>query len=160
MKKNTESSLKSGVKYDNKKTAMFGLVSPFSMILNAMNLGGGFYKYAARNWEKGMSWTSVFSASMRHMWKGWMSRGSEEHYLDEEYKIPHFIMAMFGMQCLNEWYITHPEFDDRPIYTNEQRKKMFEILDNAEKALMKIAEQYKEKSADLKKQSEINNMGA
>lgn len=148
----------SGKKYDGKKTAMFGLVSPFSMILNAMNLGGGCLKYSSRNWEQGMSWTSIFSATMRHMWKAWLSRGFEELWLDEEYKIPHVIMAMFGMQCLNEWYITHPEFDDRPIYTKEQLKKMWEIIDNAEQAIIEIADGFKEKSKQLKEESKKRNI--
>lgn len=39
----------------------------------------GAKKYAPRNWEKGMSWSRVFSALMRHMWAWWggESRDSE-----------------------------------------------------------------------------------
>lgn len=31
----------------------------------------GAKKYADRNWEKGMSWSRVFGALMRHMWCWW-----------------------------------------------------------------------------------------
>lgn len=31
----------------------------------------GAAKYAPRNWEKGMDWSRVYSALMRHMWAWW-----------------------------------------------------------------------------------------
>ena len=31
-------------------------------------LSFGAKKYADRNWEKGMSWSRVFGAMMRHIW--------------------------------------------------------------------------------------------
>ena len=38
-------------------------------ILQVMQFGAD--KYGERNWEKGMAWSRVFSALMRHMWAWW-----------------------------------------------------------------------------------------
>jgi len=34
-------------------------------------LGFGAAKYGERNWEKGMKWSRIFGALMRHMWAWW-----------------------------------------------------------------------------------------
>lgn len=35
----------------------------------------GAKKYEPRNWEKGMRWSRVFGALMRHMWAWWRGQG-------------------------------------------------------------------------------------
>lgn len=38
-------------------------------------LSFGAMKYADRNWEKGMSWSRIFGALMRHMWCWFAGQG-------------------------------------------------------------------------------------
>jgi hypothetical protein len=128
------------IKYDDNKFAMFGLMPPFASWLEAMNLGGGTIKYYARNWEKGSSFTRLFSSALRHIHLAMMGQ-----WLDEEYKIPHVIMACFSLKCLNEFYVTHPEYNDLTKYTPEQIAKFEEIIDGVEKAMINLREKYKDK---------------
>lgn len=37
----------------------------------------GAKKYGDRNWEKGMSWSRVFGALMRHLWCWWGKDGPD-----------------------------------------------------------------------------------
>lgn len=133
------------IKYDNKKTAMFGLMPPFASWLEAMNYGGGVLKYAARNWEKGSSFTRLFSSALRHIHLAMMGE-----WIDPEYKLPHVIMACFSLKCLNEFYVTHPEYNDLTKYTPEQIAQFKKMIEEAEKALMEVKEKYKDRSAFLK----------
>lgn len=48
------------------------LLPPELMIGVAAVLQFGAVKYTERNWEKGMAWSRVFSALMRHLWAWWM----------------------------------------------------------------------------------------
>jgi hypothetical protein len=47
------------------------LIAPEFLMATADILAFGANKYAARNWEKGMSWGRCFGALMRHMWAWW-----------------------------------------------------------------------------------------
>ena len=46
----------------------------------------GAAKYADRNWEKGMSWSRILGAMLRHM----RDRVIKGEYLDKESGLPHF----------------------------------------------------------------------
>lgn len=76
-----------GVKYDAGKVQM-ELLDPSFLEGTAAVLTFGAAKYDAYNWAKGMQWSRVFGALMRHMWKFW--RGQE---LDEETGISHLYHA-------------------------------------------------------------------
>ena len=69
----------------------------------------GEKKYSAHNWRKGMQWSRLFAACMRHMF-AWY-RG-ETH--DQESGLNHLIHAAFCIMCLITFEKTHPEKDDRP----------------------------------------------
>ena len=45
------------------------LLSPFALMRLTMWAAQGAKKYAARNWEKGMSLSRYFDASLRHLLK-------------------------------------------------------------------------------------------
>lgn len=47
------------------------LIPPEFIFAVATILTSGAVKYAARNWEHGMSWGRVFGALMRHLWAWW-----------------------------------------------------------------------------------------
>jgi hypothetical protein len=68
----------------------------------------GAKKYAARNWEKGISWGRLFAAMMRHAWRWW---GGETHDpVDGQH---HLGSVVFCALALMEFENTHPELDDR-----------------------------------------------
>jgi len=70
-----------GRKDDQGKLPM-ELIAPEMLFALATILKFGAEKYAARNWEKGMSWGRVFGALMRHMWAWWAGKGpTSENFL-------------------------------------------------------------------------------
>lgn len=75
----------------------------------------GAAKYEDRGWEKGIKWSRIFAAIMRHLWAFW--RGEDK---DPESGLPHVIHAAWGCFALAEYKRTHPGFDDRP--TEIERK--------------------------------------
>lgn len=59
-----------GRKDDADKVRM-ELLPPEFIEATATILTFGAKKYEARNWEKGMNWSRVFGALMRHLWAWW-----------------------------------------------------------------------------------------
>lgn len=53
------------------------LIAPEIIFALAEILKFGAEKYAPRNWEKGMAWSRVFGALMRHMWLWWAKVGPD-----------------------------------------------------------------------------------
>lgn len=100
--------LTEGTKYDQGKPAM-GLLAPEMLFGVSEILAFGAEKYAARNWEKGISYTRVFGGLMRHLWAWW---GGEQ--LDPESGKSH----LFHAGCCLMFLIAYEargmkEFDDR-----------------------------------------------
>lgn len=62
--------LQEGTKYDSGKTRL-DLLPPELLYGVANVLEFGAEKYDEYNWAKGMKWSRVFSALMRHMWAWW-----------------------------------------------------------------------------------------
>lgn len=65
-----------GVKYDDGKVRM-ELIPPELLEGVGSILTFGAEKYDDRNWEKGMSWSRVFGALMRHMWAWWRGENTD-----------------------------------------------------------------------------------
>ena len=100
--------LNEGTKYDQGKPAM-GLLAPEMLFGVSEILQYGAEKYAARNWEKGISYTRVFGGLMRHLWAWW---GGEQ--LDPETKKSHLWHAGCGLMFLIAYEARGmKEFDDR-----------------------------------------------
>jgi hypothetical protein len=57
-------------KHDHNKLPIH-LIPPEAIVGEAMVLGFGAQKYGAYNWAKGMSWSRMYGAAMRHLWKAW-----------------------------------------------------------------------------------------
>lgn len=97
-----------GVKYDTGKPR-YDLIpaEPLEALAQVYTMGAS--KYADRNWEKGLKWSRVFAAIMRHLWAFW--RGEET---DKESGLPHVIHAAWGCFALAEFMATKRTFDDRP----------------------------------------------
>lgn len=69
----------------------------------------GAKKYGDRNWEKGMKWSRVFGALMRHMWDWW--RGEK---LDPETGLSHLWHASCCIAFLIVYEQRGTGQDDRP----------------------------------------------
>ena len=75
----------------------------------------GAKKYAAHNWRKGMLWSRLFGACLRHLFAWW--RGEDK---DSESGLSHLIHASFCVLTLLDFERSHPEKDDRPHKVCEQ----------------------------------------
>ena len=69
----------------------------------------GAAKYGDRNWEKGMGWSRVFSALMRHLWAWW--RGES---VDAESGMSHLWHAGCCIAFLIAYEARNAGADDRP----------------------------------------------
>lgn len=97
-----------GRKYDQDKPR-YELIPPEAIEALAKLYGEGAKKYEARNWEKGMSWSRIFGALMRHAWS-WF-RG--ESY-DKETGSHHLINAAWNCIAGYVYEIRQIGEDDRP----------------------------------------------
>ena len=68
----------------------------------------GAGKYAPDNWRKGMDWSRVYAAILRHLFRFW--NGED---IDPESDLPHLAHAAFGVLTLLEYARSHRECDDR-----------------------------------------------
>ena len=76
----------------------------------------GAEKYAPRNWERGIDWSRVFSASQRHMWAWW---GGEDR--DPETGLSHLAHAACCVAFLLAYEARRVGADDRPRDMANQR---------------------------------------
>ncbi len=97
-----------GVKFDSEKLP-YHLIAPEVLESLAKVLDFGQRKYSARNWEKGMSWSRVFSALMRHMW-AWFKRENT----DPETGFSHLEHAACCIMFLVAYEQRRVGTDDRP----------------------------------------------
>ena len=101
-----------GVKHDDGKPAMH-LIPPEAVEALAQVLGFGAKKYDPRNWERGLSYSRVFGAAMRHLWAWWRGDGSDSEtgfsHLDHALTCVSFLVAYERRKMTS--------FDDRPERT-------------------------------------------
>jgi len=77
----------------------------------------GAKKYADRNWENGMSWTSVLASLKRHL-----LAIEEREDFDSEDGLLHIEHLLANAAFLNHFYRTYPEGDDRPYRSIKPRR--------------------------------------
>lgn len=85
------------VKHDQGKVRM-DLVPPAAIRALAEVYTVGAAKYGEHNWRKGMKWSRIFAAVLRHL-TAW-AMGEE---LDPEDGLPHLAHAMWGLVTLMEY---------------------------------------------------------
>lgn len=95
----------------------FDLVPGESLIEVVMVYTMGAEKYEAHNWRKGMLWSRVFAAIMRHLWAFWMGED-----LDKESGLPHLAHAAWGCLTLISYLKTVNGEDDRVKVETVERK--------------------------------------
>lgn len=90
---------------------------PTSLIFaTAEVLAVGAKKYAPRNWERGMKWSTVSGCMLRHTFK-WLSPFHSD--FDNESGLNHLWHVACNVAMLIEYEKTCPELDDRVKYTTE-----------------------------------------
>ena len=109
-----------GRKDDAEKERMELIAPEFPFALSRV-LTYGAKKYADRNWEKGMKWSRVFGALMRHMWAWWGGAGPTcQNFvfgsLDEETKFSHLWHAACCIMFLVAYEERKIGEDDRHGY--------------------------------------------
>lgn len=68
----------------------------------------GSKKYGERNWEKGIKWTRIFGALLRHAFLWWAGEK-----FDKDNGQHHLAAVVFNSLALMEYERTKPEYDDR-----------------------------------------------
>ena len=97
-----------GRKDDDGKVPL-DLLAPEFLYGTAEVLKFGAQKYEAYNWAKGMKWSRVFAALMRHMWKWWSGEK-----LDPETGLSHLWHASCCLMFLVAYEERGTGDDDRP----------------------------------------------
>ena len=97
-----------GLRFNTGKTR-HDLVPAFAQEQYAKVLTKGSEKYADRNWELGMDWTSVLASMKRHMLA--FEKGED---FDPETGLLHTAHIMCNAAFLTEYYKIYPQGDNRP----------------------------------------------
>jgi len=98
---------KDGIKFDKGKER-FDLLPVLPLMEVAQVYTMGAEKYEDRNWEKGMKWSRIFAAMLRHAFKYWAGE-----VRDKENGQHHLASVVFNAFALMEYERTYPELDDR-----------------------------------------------
>ncbi len=96
-----------GLRYNEDKIR-YDLIHPVATEGLAKVLTVGSKKYAPRNWEKGLSWTSVIASLKRHL--NAIEQGND---YDSETGLLHIDHVQCNAHFLSTYYRTKPQFDDR-----------------------------------------------
>ena len=96
-----------GVKHDTGK-APIHLIPYEAIEMIAMALGYGAKKYGEYNFRKGILWSRIFSAMMRHAWAFW--RGEDN---DPESGLPHLAHLGACVVMLISMVVNRKDLDDR-----------------------------------------------
>jgi hypothetical protein len=76
----------------------------------AEHYGRGSLKYDDHNWRKGMAWSLLFDAMMRHAWSFW--NGED---FDAETGSKHIVAVAWHALSLATYMDEHRDLDDRPM---------------------------------------------
>lgn len=101
-------------KHDADKPRM-DLLDPAALEEVAKVLGFGAQKYAAHNWRKGIAYSRLLAAALRHIFA--MLRGEDR---DPESGLFHSAHAMCCLMFLINMQLTRPDLDDRHKASDER----------------------------------------
>jgi hypothetical protein len=103
------SDLNKGIKFDGDKPRT-DLISPVAILELSRVLGFGASKYAPWNWAKGILYSRVIAAVLRHIYAFMMGEDK-----DPESNLPHLAHAMCGLMFLLHFEKYRKQYDDRGI---------------------------------------------
>lgn len=106
-KEGQEGKVKEGLRFNSGKLR-YDLLEPFAVENLAKVFTFGANKYAPRNWEKGMKWSSVLASLKRHIAE--FEKGED---FDNETGLYHMAHAAWNAMALVSYYKLAPHFDDR-----------------------------------------------
>lgn len=99
-----------GMKHDGEKKFRPELLSPAATLGLSAVLTVGAKKYEDRNWEKGILYSRVYGALMRHMLAWW-----DGEDFDPETGLPHLDHAQCCIHFLSHYHHNdYCDIDDRP----------------------------------------------
>jgi hypothetical protein len=84
--------LPQGVKFDDGKTR-YDLIPPEPLEILSKIYTIGASKYSENNWRKGIKWSRVFSAVMRHLWAFWRGEDYDKEEVLPQSGLPHVMHA-------------------------------------------------------------------
>jgi hypothetical protein len=119
-----------GLRY-NKGKIKLELITP--QIIRAIGtiLTKGAEKYAPRNWEKGMEWSTVIGCLKRHLLA--IEEGRDYDKESGELAVDHLLT---NAGILATYYRTHPEYDDREVLFDKKIALDIDgVVANFEKAI-------------------------
>lgn len=96
-----------GKKFDGGKPPI-SLISTIALVEEARVLDFGRQKYDAHNWRKGMQWSRLLDAALRHITS--FNSGEDK---DPETGLSHLAHARCCLGFLLDYELNHPEKDDR-----------------------------------------------
>lgn len=96
-----------GIKHNSGKPPL-SWIPRAALVAEAQVLAHGALKYERDNWKKGLPWSEVLDASLRHIYA--FVDGED---MDEESGLHHLAHARCELGFLLEFADTHPELDDR-----------------------------------------------
>jgi hypothetical protein len=116
-----------GVKLDEGKNR-YDLIDAYTLNELAKVYTYGTIKYEDHNWRKGMRFSRIFGAIMRHTWAFW--KGED---IDPESGLPHMAHAAWGCFTLLNYSKYHKNLDDRFIEKESivdlQDMKLNDVID-------------------------------
>ena len=107
---------KGGAKHDTGKPRL-ELISTVAAFKKAQILGLGAEKYGINDWRKGIAWSRLVGAALRHIFL-WLD--GEDN--DAESRISHLAHAACSIDFLLEYEKTHRELDDRYRRKHESKR--------------------------------------
>lgn len=96
-----------GLKHDADKPSL-ELIDRTALVELAKVLDFGAKKYSAHNWRKGIQWSRVIGAALRHI-----EAFNDGENFDQETGLCHLAHAMCCCMFALNYFHTHPELDDR-----------------------------------------------
>lgn len=109
---------KKGVKNDDGKLR-WSLLPWIALIKVVKVYNYGAIKYADRNWEKGIKYSRLYDAALRHLTAFWNGESR-----DEESGLLHLSHCTFNILAILYFELTNPKtWDDRPTFYENKKEK-------------------------------------
>lgn len=127
----TSAHISSTIKADSCK-APLGLIPRSALIEEAHVLAYGAEKYDLHNWRKGMEWTRLIDAILRHV-----TSFADGEDFDQESGLHHLAHARASCGFLLEYMESHPELDNRHRHVGKKPSKFEKKVEKVKKAMQR-----------------------
>lgn len=127
----TSAHISSAIKADSCK-APLGLIPRSALIEEAHVLAYGAEKYDLHNWRKGMEWTRLIDAILRHV-----TSFADGEDFDQESGLHHLAHARASCGFLLEYMESHPELDNRHRHVGKKPSKLEKKVEKVKKTMQR-----------------------